>query len=76
MNDFLAVIDLWPSVSELAADMGVPYGVAAQWRRRGSIPADRWLSLINRARERGFEGITLEGLAVAAQRRAGLLAAE
>lgn len=68
MKTFNDVIELWPSVSDLASDLAVPYGVAKQWRRRNSIPADRWASLIDAARSRGF-AITADALAEIARTR-------
>jgi hypothetical protein len=69
LTDFAAVVALWPSLSELAADLGIAYGVAKQWRRRNSIPADKWLALVAAAERRGFDGITLDLLAGLAQAR-------
>lgn len=53
MKTFTEIIDAWPSVSEFASEVGVPYGVAAQWRRRNSIPSKQWLALIYAGRARG-----------------------
>jgi hypothetical protein len=69
MKTFSDVIGLWDSLSQLAADLDVPYGVAKQWRRRGSIPADRWVGLIDAAQRRGFEGVTADLLAELARSR-------
>jgi hypothetical protein len=55
MKTFHDVIALWPSISALAADAGVTYGVAKQWRRRNSIPADRWAALVTAGQARGLD---------------------
>lgn len=61
----IETIEKWPSLSEFAADLGVPYGTAKAMKRRGSIPADRWVDVVEKARARGFEDITHEALALA-----------
>lgn len=63
MVSFLAVLALWPSLSDLAGDLGLPYGVVKQWRRRNSIPADKWQALVLAAQGRGFEHVTTDLLA-------------
>lgn len=56
------IIKLWPSVSEFAADLRVPYTTAASWLARGNIPAKHDLSVVEAASKRGFP-VTLEDLA-------------
>lgn len=63
------VVSLWPSISEFAADAGVAYGVAQQWRRRNSIPAERWSAVVAAASRRGVP-VVLETLAAIARDRA------
>lgn len=70
MESFVDVIALWPSLSALADDLGLPYGVVKQWRMRNSIPAERWQSLIAAAQVRDIAGITADSLAALAARRA------
>jgi len=53
---------IWPTVAQLAADLGKPYQTVAAWKRRGRIPADHDLDLIAAARKRGAV-LTLEDLA-------------
>lgn len=60
-----AIIDLWPSLSAFAEDLGVPYGTAKAMRRRGSIPAQYWKRTVAKAAERKIDGVTLEVLAEA-----------
>lgn len=59
---------IWPTISELAADLGVPYTTAAAWHQRGSFPAKRDLDLIEAAKRRG-ESLTLEQIAEARRHR-------
>lgn len=70
METFGDVIALWPSLSDLAGDAGVTYGVAKQWRWRDSIPAAHWAALVDAARNRGFSEVTTERLAEIARIRA------
>lgn len=69
MNTFSDLIDRWDSVSAFASEAGVSYGRAAQWRRRNSIPSERWNAVIAAARARGFADVTLDRLADMAQAR-------
>ncbi len=55
--NFEEVIRAWPSISDLAAGVGQPYGVVKQWRMRNSIPARHWNALIADAQRRGIEGV-------------------
>ena len=57
------VINLWPSLGAFAQDLGVPYVTAKAMRRRGSIPAPYWVTVVARARERSIENVTVERLA-------------
>jgi hypothetical protein len=59
------IIAKWPSLPEFAADLGVQYGTAKQWKRRSSIPDNYWLHVVGAAAARDFAGVTLEALAVA-----------
>lgn len=70
-KSFSAIIALWPSLSDLATDLGVGYESAKAYKRRNSIPSEHWSALIKAADKRGIEGITAERLAaLAANRRA------
>ena len=55
---------IWPTVKDIASDLGVPYTTAHSWVARGRIPADRDLDLIAAAKMRGKK-LTLEQLALA-----------
>lgn len=63
------IFTLWPSIAELARDLGKPYPTVASWYQRGSIPARFDLSLVRAARARGHD-LTLEMIAAARERGA------
>lgn len=51
-KNFAAVINLWPSASELAAILDVEAVTVRAWRRRG-IPARYWAAVASAARFTG-----------------------
>ena len=53
---------IWPKVSDLASDLGIPYTTAHSWESRGRIPANWDIDLIMAAEKRG-KLLTLEYLA-------------
>jgi uncharacterized protein YjcR len=59
---------IWPTVRELADDLGLPYTTVHSWAARGRIPATHDLDLIEAAKRRGQE-LTLEQLAQARRRQ-------
>lgn len=59
------IINLWPSLSQFADDLGVRYGTAKAMRRRGRIPSEYWFRLAQKAEERGMAGATIDVLAAA-----------
>lgn len=63
--EHLAAINLWPSLSSFAADLGIAYGTAKAMRRRGKIPAEYWTAMVAAAERRNIEGVSLEALAAA-----------
>jgi hypothetical protein len=63
------IFRMWPTLSDLAADLGRPYPTVAAWKQRGSIPARYDLDLVQAAAKRGHT-ITFEQLAKA---RSGIL---
>lgn len=68
---FSEIIDLWPSLSDFADDIGVTYGASKQMRRRNSIAPGYWDLLVKNAARRGIEGVSLDALSsAAAERRA------
>lgn len=58
------IIELWPSLVELARDMKRPVTTISSWKQRGSIPAKYDLDLISCAKKRGME-LTLGQISVA-----------
>jgi hypothetical protein len=64
-----AILDLWGSDDDVAADLSVRDHVVRDWRRRGSIPAKYDLALCKAARMRNLP-LTLEVLALARSFRA------
>ncbi len=73
---FEDVIRAWPSLSDLAAGVGQPYGVVKQWRMRNSIPSRHWNALLADAERRGITGINRELLTDLSEARADRSAAE
>jgi hypothetical protein len=66
------IFELWPTVKELAADLGKPYTTVHSWHLRGSIPAEYDADLIAAAKKRG-KRLTFEDMAHAraARKRKG-----
>jgi len=58
---------IWPTVGDLAADLGLPYTTVHSWSVRGRIPSERDFDIIAAAEKRG-EKLTFEYLAVARRR--------
>lgn len=58
------IFDIWPTLKEMAADLGKPYPTVAAWHARKSIPAKYDAQIINKAKSRGsdisFEDIAIE----------------
>lgn len=78
MKTFAALIDLWPKpvTVTFAADLSVPPGTVRQWRSRSVLPDRVWRKVVESARMRGIEGVTLEVLAEIAEVSAAGVAAE
>lgn len=71
MQSFADIIDLWPTATELAAELGEKEGTVRQWKNRNSIPADRWPAIVGASARRGFRQVTYEILAaIAAAKKA------
>ncbi|WP_409202455.1 carph-isopro domain-containing protein [Sulfitobacter sp. W074] len=58
------ILNIWPTMADLAKDIGKPYSTVAAWKARGKIPADHDFDLIEAAEKRG-RALTLEQLAEA-----------
>lgn len=56
------IFDLWPTVADMAREIGENPTTVRSWRLRGSIPAKYDLVIIERAKMRGRE-ITFEQMA-------------
>lgn len=61
------IFDLWPSMAELARDLGEKEVTVRAWKRRGSIPANRHVAVVEAADRRGL-GLSFEALARACAR--------
>lgn len=57
------IINLWPSLSAFADDLGFKYGTAKKMRRRQRIAPVHWPSVAEAAAQRGIENVTFELLA-------------
>ncbi|MGR3825212.1 MAG: carph-isopro domain-containing protein [Salipiger marinus] len=49
------IAHIWPTMAELASDIGKPYSTVAAWKQRGRIPAEHDFALIKAAKDRGHE---------------------
>lgn len=58
------IFRIWPTLADLADDLGKPYTTVASWRARGSIPAKHYLALVRAAESRGHT-VTVQELAEA-----------
>lgn len=58
---FADIVSLWPSIEDLARDVGATPDRAYKWRARDNIPAEYWQRLIDSGANRGIE-ITPEQL--------------
>jgi hypothetical protein len=56
------IFTIWPTLSDLAADLRKPYTTIQSWVHRNSIPARYDLELIEAAKRRGAD-LTLQQLA-------------
>lgn len=68
MESFVDVIDSWPSLSDLASDIGRKYDTVCKWRSRGKIPDDAWQDLLIAARRRRIRLNASDLIALSAQK--------
>jgi len=61
-SSFESVISLWPSLAELAKDIGVDVSHAQTMKTRDSIPSRFWGDLEDAARRRGISEVTAKQL--------------
>lgn len=63
MDSHAEILGLWPSLNDVATDVGARLVAVRKWRARNSIPAEYWLALVQAAERRGISGVTLMLLA-------------
>lgn len=68
MDTHAEILGLWPSLSDVADDVGARVVAVRKWRARNSIPSEYWLPLVQAAAKRGIRGVTLMLLAQIAAR--------
>lgn len=65
--NFRTIIDRWPSIDQMAADLSVKPDTVRKWRERDSVPGEYWAAIVRAARDRRL-AVRLEDLAAAASR--------
>lgn len=63
MNTLDDLFGLWPTVSDLARDIGRPVQTVSSWKSRKSIPGSEFVAITNAAGKRGFDAVTVEAVA-------------
>jgi len=43
------ILRLWPSLADLADDMGKPYSTVNNWMARNRVPMEYWVRLVDAA---------------------------
>ena len=46
------ILNLWPSLTDLARDMGKPIPTVGNWKSRNRIPMEYWVRLVRAAARR------------------------
>lgn len=69
MNGWVNIIDRWPSIRDLAADLNVGEDAVRKWRQRNNIPAEYWSDMSKAAGKRGILLSTDEMLELGAEKR-------
>lgn len=46
------ILRRWPSVTDLASDMGKPYSTVNNWIARSRVPMEYWVELVDAATSR------------------------
>ncbi len=54
---FRDLIGLWPDMSVLALDLGLPYTTVSTWKARSSIHSRHWAAVIRSAQKHGIAGV-------------------
>jgi hypothetical protein len=63
MKTISDILEAWPNREAFAADLGAKYATVSSWVLRKSIPADRWVEIVEHAARRGIPGVTFDVLA-------------
>lgn len=66
---FLDIIAKWPSLADLARDVGLPVKNVRRWHDIGSIPAEWFVTVEAAAARRGIGNVNVESLSKAAHDR-------
>lgn len=61
---YTSIINLWPSLDALSADLGLKRDTVRKWKERGRIPPHCWAVVAEKAKERKFR-VSLADLASA-----------
>lgn len=64
---FRAIIDRWPSLNDLASDVGQRYETVKKWRQRNRIESKYWEAMVAAAEARGIP-LSLSQLALAGRK--------
>lgn len=65
----LQVINLWSSLEDFRAAIGITIEAARKMRQRGNIPAGHWLTVADAAKKANHPEVTVEKLALAALKK-------
>jgi len=57
------IIDLWDSITDLAADLDQKADTVRRWRLRSAIPSAFWTGMEEAAKRRGLKGVNIRVLA-------------
>jgi hypothetical protein len=68
MKNYSEVINLWPSVAELASDTGKSEEAVRKWKERKKIPSSNWSEVAEAAAKRNFP-VDLQLLASLAKKK-------
>lgn len=55
IKSFADVVNQWPSMGDMAADMQANYDTIRKWRDRNSIPSSMWFEVLRAAKRRRIE---------------------
>ena len=49
------IVKCWPSINQLAYDLGEKPDTVRKWQDRNSIPPEKWGKVMKAARKRGYK---------------------